>query len=130
VLLGTNLFKNTNVKIAFKCNNKISQLTQLMKPNTADNTPYYNKSRIYKLTGNTCKLAYVGQSSRNLKLRFQEHIRYIQHNNPQSAYAQHIIQNRHEYGPIEHLMTILKPLRDTTLLTPYEQCFIQTLYQK
>jgi hypothetical protein len=39
-------------------------------------------------------------------------------NNPQSAYAQHILQNRHEYGLIEHLMTILKPLRDTTLLTP------------
>jgi hypothetical protein len=31
---------------------------------------------------------------------------------------------------MEHLMTILKPLRDTTLLTPYEQYFIQTLYQK
>jgi hypothetical protein len=27
-------------------------------------------------------------------------------------------------------MTILKPLGDTTLLTPYEQYFIQTLYQK
>jgi hypothetical protein len=49
----------------------------------------------------------------------------IRHNNPQSAYAQHILQNQHEYGPIEHLMTILKPLNDTTLLTPYEQYFIQ-----
>jgi hypothetical protein len=27
-------------------------------------------------------------------------------------------------------MTILKSLRDTTLLTPYEQYFIQTLYQQ
>jgi hypothetical protein len=27
-------------------------------------------------------------------------------------------------------MTILKSLRDTALLTPYEQYFIQTLYQK
>jgi hypothetical protein len=27
-------------------------------------------------------------------------------------------------------MTILKPLNDTTLLTPYEQYFIQILYQK
>ena len=27
-------------------------------------------------------------------------------------------------------MTILKPLKDTTLLTPHEQYFIQTLYQK
>jgi hypothetical protein len=108
----TNLYKHTNVKIAFKCNNKISQL---MKPNTTNNTPYYNKSGIYKLTCNTCKLAYIGQTSRSLKLRFQEHIRFIWQNNPQSAYAQHILQNRHEYGPIERLMTILKPLRDTTL---------------
>jgi len=27
-------------------------------------------------------------------------------------------------------MTILKPLEDTTLLTPYEQYFIQTLHQE
>jgi len=47
-----------------------------MKPNTDNNTPYYNRSGIYKLTCNTCKLAYVGQTSQSLKLRFQEHIRY------------------------------------------------------
>ena len=101
-----------------------------MKQNTVNHTPYYNRSGIYKLTCNTCKLAYVGQTSRSLKLRLQEHIRYIRYNNPQSAYAQHILQNRHEYGPIDHLMTILKSLNDTTLLTPYEQYFIQILYQK
>jgi len=56
----TNFFRHTKVKIAFKCNNKISQL---MKPNTDNNTPYYNRSRIYKLTCYTCKLAYVGQTS-------------------------------------------------------------------
>ena len=27
-------------------------------------------------------------------------------------------------------MTILKPLKDTTLLTPYEQYFIQSLHQE
>jgi hypothetical protein len=97
----TNLFRHTNVKITFKCNNKISRL---MKPNTVNNTPYYNRSGIYKLTCNTCKPA----AAWSLKLCFQEHIRYIRHNNPQSAYAQHILQNRHEYGPIDHLMTILK----------------------
>jgi len=47
-----------------------------------------------------------------------------------STYAQHILHNRHGYGPIDHLMTILKPLNDTTLLTPYEHNFIQTVYQK
>ena len=63
----TNLFKHTKVKIAFKCNNKISQF---MKPNTNNNAPYYNRSGNYKLTCNTCKLAYVGQTSRSLKLPF------------------------------------------------------------
>jgi len=122
----TNLFRHTKVKIAFKCNNKISQL---MKPNTDNNTAYYNRSGKYKLTCNTCKLAYVGQTSRSLKLCFQEHTRYARYNNPQSAYAQHILHNQHENGPIDHSMTILKPLNDTTLLTPYEQYFIQTLHQ-
>jgi len=87
-------------------------------------------SRIYKLTCNTCKLAYVGQTSRGLKLRYQEQIRYIWNNNPKSAYPQHILHNRHEYGPIDHLMTILKPLKDPTMLTPYEQYFINTLHQE
>ena len=57
------------------------------------------------------------------------YLMYITYNNPQSAYAQHILHNRHEYGPIDLSMTILKPLNDTTLLTPYEQYFIQTLHQ-
>jgi len=103
----TNLFRHTKVKITFKCNNKICQL---MKPSTDNNTPYYNRSGIYKQTCNTWKLAYVGQTSRKLKLRFQEHTRYIRYNDPQSAYAQHFLHNRHEYGPIDHTMTILKPL--------------------
>jgi len=29
----------------------------------------------------------------------------------------------------DHSITILKPLKDTALLTPYEQYFIQTLHQ-
>jgi len=41
-----------------------------------------------------------------------------------------ILHNRHEYGPIDHTMTILRPLKVTTLLTPYEQYFIQTLHQE
>ena len=73
---------------------------------------------------------YVGQTSRSLKLRFQEYIRYIRNNNPQSAYVQHILHNWQEHGPIDHLITILKPLNDTTMLTPYEQYFIQTLHQE
>jgi len=71
----------------------------------------------------------VGQSSRNLKIRYKEHIRYIRSNNPQSAYALHILQNRHEYGPMNETMRLLKQVHKTTSLIPYERLYIQTLHQ-
>jgi hypothetical protein len=86
----------------------------------------YDKSGIYSLTCNTCQRANVGQTSRSLKLRYQEHTRYIKHNNPQSAYALHILQNRHEYGP----MNLPKPLNTPSLLIPYELFFIQSLHKE
>ena len=46
-------------------------------------------------------------SPNNVKQRYKEHTRYIKNNNPQSAYALHILN--HEYSPIEKTMT-QKPL--------------------
>ena len=43
----TNLFKHTNIKIAFKSTNTIQELTE---PRKQDSTQDYNKSGIYKLT--------------------------------------------------------------------------------
>jgi chromosome condensin MukBEF complex kleisin-like MukF subunit len=68
----TNFFKHTNLKIAFKCNNTISQLT---KAKTHNNAAAYDKSGIYKLTCNTCKPSYVVQTRWSLKLWYQEHWR-------------------------------------------------------
>jgi hypothetical protein len=72
----------------------------------------------------------VGQTSQSLKLRYQEHICYIKNNNPQSAYALHILQNCHEYGPINQTMHLLKPINNTYTLIPYEQFCIQSLHQE
>jgi len=49
----------------------------------------------------------VGQTSRRLKQRFSEHIRYIQHKNPQSAFDSHIVQHAYELGPIQNTVTLL-----------------------
>jgi hypothetical protein len=57
-------------------------------------------------------------------------MRYIKGNNPQSAFAQHILNNQHEYGKIDEIMTLLKHTKHKPLLTPYEQYFIQTHYQQ
>jgi len=70
----TNLFKHTDINIAFKNNNTISQM---LRPKATISTQVYNKSGIYKLTCKTCQQVYVGQTSRSLKQSYQEHIRYL-----------------------------------------------------
>ena len=102
-----NLFKHINIGIAFRSANTM----QHMKPKTTNNTQEYNKSGIYKLTCNTCKLSYIGQTSRNVKQRYQEHIRYIRNSDPQSA-------NAHEYGSVTDTMILLKPEHKTSMLIP------------
>ena len=51
-------------------------------------------------------------------------------NDPQRAYAKHILHNRHEYGPIDKTMSLLKPISNTSLLTPYEQYYIYSFYKE
>jgi hypothetical protein len=93
----TNLFKHANINVTFKNTNTVQQYT---KPKTLNKNQDYNMSGIYKLTCNTCKMKYIGQTSRNLNQRYREHIHYVRSNDPQSAYAQHILQNLHECGSI------------------------------
>ena len=100
----TSLFKHIDISIAFRSTNTIQQLT---KPKSQNYIKEHNKSGIYALTCNTCKQAYIGQTSRHLKQKYQEHIRYIRNNDPQSAYAQHILKNQHEYGAMNDTMTLL-----------------------
>ena len=123
----TNIFRNTNVKIAYKCRNTIASLTKLSRDH---HTTPHNKWGIYQLTCNTCNLSYVGQTSRSLNIWFQEQIQYIRYNNPQSAYALHILQNQRKYGQMNSTMTLLKPLNNPSLLLPYEQYYIQSLHQE
>jgi len=100
----------------------------MIKPSKDHNIPPHIKWGIYQLTCNTWNRSYVGQTSRSLNIRFQEHVRCIRNNNPQSAYAQHILRNQHEYGQMNSIMTLLKPLSNPSVLFPYEQSYIQTLY--
>jgi hypothetical protein len=112
--------------MAFKTSNTLEQLT---KPKQASNTQELDKSISNKLTYNTYQTAYIGQTSRNFRQRYQEHISYIRHNNPQSAHAQHILNKRHKYGPINNTMSLLKHINKISLLLPYKQLYIQTHQQ-
>ena len=74
-------------------------------------------------------MSYSGQTSHSLKQRYQEHIIYIKHNDPQSAYVLHILHNKHEYGPINDTTTLLKHINKTILLIAFEQLHIQSYHQ-
>jgi hypothetical protein len=100
-----------------------------MRPRSHSNTRIYSKSEIYKLTCQTCILAYIGQTRGNLMQPYQEHIHYVRNNDPQPAYAYHILSNQHEYGNINEIITLIKPIQKSSMLIPYEQFFIHSYPQ-
>jgi hypothetical protein len=53
----------------------------------------------------------------------------MRNNDPQSAYAQNILENQHEYGPMTDTMTLLKYEQKPPMLIPYEQLYIQAYYK-
>jgi hypothetical protein len=111
----TNPFKNTNIGIAFRTTTTLQQLTKLIP---TDQIIEHEKSGVYKLSCKTCHRSYKGQTSRDLKSRFREHIHYIKNNDPRSAYAMQIFNCRHEYGNINDTMTLLKHIDSPSLLLP------------
>jgi len=117
----TNLFKGTNINIAFRTNTIQQQLSR-------ENSNRTNPSGIYeyKLLCNTCNMVYIGQTGRSISISYKEHITYIRYNNPQSAYAIHILQNKHEYGPEKETLQLLKSCPKGTRMSCWENLYIQT----
>jgi hypothetical protein len=98
------LYRRPNLKIAFCPTNTIyQQLSQKPKNN--------DPSGIYQLK---CNKAYVGQRGRVKSIRHKEHLHYIKNNNPTSAHALHILHNKHEFGPAEETLKLLKPCNKGT----------------
>jgi hypothetical protein len=50
----------------------------------------------------------------------------IKHDDPQSDYALHILNNKHDYASIKYTMTWLKHIDKPSLLIPYKQLYIQS----
>jgi hypothetical protein len=59
-----------------------------------------------------------------LKTRFKEHIRNIRFNKDESACAQHILNQEHQYGPIEQIMEIIEQARKGNLMNIKESYYI------
>jgi hypothetical protein len=59
------------------------------------------------LNAGDAKKRYVGQTGRNFQQRYKEYVQSIRTDNPNSKYAQHILETQHTYGPIEDTMEVL-----------------------
>jgi len=76
--VSVNVFRNTNVKIAFRCRNTIGKL--IKPPKDYDILPH-NKWGIYQLTCNMQPIIFRPNGC-NLKIRSQEHINTLEATTP------------------------------------------------
>jgi hypothetical protein len=60
------LFRNTNIKIAYKTTNTIQKHLRTKKQDSI-----YNKSGVYRLTCGGCQKKYIGQTGRNFQTRYK-----------------------------------------------------------
>jgi hypothetical protein len=72
----------------------------------------------------------MGQTGRSTAISYHEHIRYIRTNIPVSAYTLHIINNRHEYGSLEHTIQLLQACGEGKMMNWWESFYMQVLQQQ
>jgi hypothetical protein len=103
VLQITKLFKDTQLKIAFRTRNTINNI---LKHHTQ--TDKYNNSGIYQMKCLDCPLKYIGQTGRAFNIRYKEHIHAIRSNNSNSGYSNHILNTKHTYSTITDTMDVIR----------------------
>jgi hypothetical protein len=87
----------------------------------------YNHSGIYELKCNSCQLKYIGQTGRNFRTRYREHIHAIHSNKTTSKYAQHILDTGHAYGTLENTFNVLHFLNKGPQMNSLERFYIYRL---
>jgi hypothetical protein len=87
-----------------------------------------NNTEVYGLHCTACRKVCVGQPERPITTRYQEHTRYITTNNPNSAYAPHILNNQHGYGHQENTLHMLKTCHKGNLMSIWETFHMQQLH--
>jgi hypothetical protein len=116
----TQIFRNTDLKIAYKVNSTIETLSKT----TRTHLDKYSASGIYKLTRPDCGKAYVGQTGRSFSVRYKELRHSFRTNNTNSNFAQHLINNIHTFAPIDATMHILEFQKKSRHLNTLEKYYI------
>ena len=91
-----NIFKNSNIKIAFYSLDKLCRFIKVQK----DALPISScKDVVYKISCRDCDASYVGQTSRQVRTRISEHRNHIRRNvsTCQSVITNHRLDYGHEF---------------------------------
>lgn len=90
------ILKNHNINLINKTSNKLNSIIRLGK----DTLDAYDKcDSVYKIECEKCDAAYIGQSSRQLKTRINEHKKDVKNKSDRSALVQHIrLNNSHNFN--------------------------------
>ena len=122
----TKLFKHTNVKIAFKTKNDLTNLLshRTQHQSTPTDMTKFNKSRIYRLQCPDCNMRYIRQTGRSFLTCYRKHYRDYKYNNGTSKYAQLLLENKHSIGPIHNTMEILHIMKKGKLMDTWEKFHI------
>jgi len=103
----TNIFRSTDIKIAFRTTNTIGNLLTYSNP-APDK---FSLLGVYKLTCPDCNKAYVRQTGRPFTRRYEEHKVAFRNNSHASSFAKHLNEEAHSFGPIDNIMQVLHTTR-------------------
>jgi hypothetical protein len=117
---NTNLFRRTNIKIAFRTNNTV--YNRLTHKN--HNTDKYTQYGVCTLMCPDCNKAYVGQTGRGFIARYIEHKHSFRNNSHTSKFAQHLVKQAHTFTTIHNTMQILHYQKKSTHLNTVERYYI------
>ena len=125
----TKLFKDTQLRIAYKTNNTIRKR---LSPNIRNNDPQqqYDKCGVYCITCPDCDRKYIGQTGRAFHKRHKEHFHDYKHNIRKSSFATHLLDNNHSIGPINEIMTVLHTMDKGRYMDTIEKYYIYKETQK
>ena len=115
----TKLFKQTNIRIAYRTRNTIEKLLRHRRnPSQGD---HFENSGIYQLTCPDCGMVYVGQTGRSFRTRYREHLRHYKYRTGNSKFAQHLWEQNHSFSPIDSVMDALRVLKKGVMMDTVER---------
>lgn len=93
--LVASAIKKFDVNVGYRC---IKKLNRFVKVHKAKNKHFNHSNVIYKINCKNCDASYIGQTKRQIRTRFKEHVNNIKLDFARhSVISEHILNNQHTF---------------------------------